>query len=171
VKTTASKSAPAMEELVDTVKEAVAEALAEREERKERTLEEEHASRSRPPLVLMVVLVLFLASCLYNYLGMCQLRRPLEVSRAQQIEAVNVHLYGIRARLEQHFAANGFYPANLGELDIPADQTLKYILLAADEYALEYSKGDLTRYYSSKEPPGVLLSGELGRALGAGPAP
>ena len=158
-----SNTTPKTNELADTIKEAVAQALAEREEQKAAEHRVKVGKSQGSSVLLAIVLVMFIGSCLYNLLEMRDLGRPIDLTAEQRIEAMDAHLYTVRARIEEYRGTQRRYPASLTALDMPADDNLNYILISSKEYSLEYSMGNIARSYNSKESPDRLLSGEFAR--------
>jgi hypothetical protein len=161
---TPTKAAPKKDELADTIREAVTQALAEREEQKAAEDRLKVSKTQGSSVLLAIVLVMFAGSCIYNLVEMRALSRPIDLTVEQRIEAVDAHLYTVRARIEAYCETQRRYPASLSVLDMPADANLTYALISSNEYALEYCIGDVVRSYNSKEPPDRLLAGEFARA-------
>jgi hypothetical protein len=146
------------EELVSTIKAAVAEAVAEREERQLEELTAKPKKTQSALAFLIVVLLGFVGSGLYAYFEMKAMSVPLEEELGMENEAVGVHLYSVAIRLERFKQENGHYPASLSLVGVPADKSLEYTLVSADEFRLVYTDKNLTRTYSSTHPSTSLLS-------------
>jgi hypothetical protein len=154
---TAGAATEQQEILVGTIQEAVAEAVADREERALKAAEKPAKGHSTASAFLLVVLLGFIASGFYSYFEIREMAMPLDEELGVEAEAVGVHLYSIAMRLEGFRAENGHYPASLERAGIPADAALKYKMVSDSEYSLAYSSDEITRTHSSSQPPSHLL--------------
>jgi hypothetical protein len=151
-------------ELKATIRAAVAQAITARDNLKSDPDPIKVGSSSGTKLLLWVVLIVFLGSCLYNYMEMKTLKQPVDLTVARRIDAMDVHLYTLQARVRSYRAANGIYPASLGEIGVPHDPGLDYLSDANREFYLSYRVGGVVRTYNSKESPERLLQGEFTRS-------
>jgi len=158
-------------ELRATIKAAVAQAITERENLKSDPNPIKVGSSSGTKLLLALVMIVFLGSCLYNYIEMKALNQPIDLTVAQRIDAMDVHLYTLQARVRAHRATHGKYPASLAEIGVPGDPGLDYLSNSNREFYLSYRVGGVVRSYNSKETPERLLQGEFTRSALRGRAP
>jgi hypothetical protein len=145
------------ETLVGTIEAAVAEAVADQEERALRAAQKPAKKRGSMSAFLIVVLLGFIASGLYSYFEIREMALPLDEELGVEADAVGLHLYSISTRLERFKAENGHYPASLGIIGLPADESLQYKMISDTEYRLEYSSDGVSRSFHSSQPPSQLL--------------
>lgn len=145
------------EVLVGTIQKAVAEAVADQEERALKAVEKPAKKRGLMSAFLLVVLLGFIASSFYSYFEIREMALPLDEELGVEADAAGVHLYSVSMRLERFKAENGHYPASLDRMGLPADEALKYKMVSDTEYKLEYSSGGITRSFHSDQPPSRLL--------------
>jgi len=158
-------------ELKATIRAAVAQAITERDKLKSDPNPIKVGSSSGTRLLLGLVLAVFLGSCIYNYIEMKTLKQPVDLTVAQRIDAMDVHLYTLQARVRSYRSTHGVYPASLGEIGVPGDPGLDYLSDANREFYLSYRVGGVVRTYNSKESPERLLQGEFTRSALRGRAP
>jgi len=79
-------------ELRATIKAAVAQAITERENLKSDPNPIRVGSGSGTKVLFTLVLIVFVGSCLYNYVEMKALKEPVDQTVAQRIDAMDVHL-------------------------------------------------------------------------------
>jgi len=154
---TAGVGTDGQETLVDTIQEAVAEAVADREERALKAAEKPAKKRGSSSAFLLVVLLGFVASCFYSYFEIREMAVPLDQELGVEAEAVGVHLYSVSVRLGRFMAENGHYPASLDRAGIVPDEATEYRLISDSEYSLVYSSDGITRTYNSNQAPSQLL--------------
>jgi hypothetical protein len=147
----------APEDLADSIRAAVAEAVAEKEVREAEELARKPKPQSSTPVFFIVVLVAFIASALYAFLEIRSMSTPLEKELGVEADAAGVHLYSIAVRLEQFNKENHHYPSSLGLAGIPSDGSLDYTLLNNSSYRIEYKEDGVDRTYRSTQPPEILL--------------
>jgi hypothetical protein len=145
------------EVLVDSIQEAVAEAVADQEERASKARERPAKKRSSTSTFLLVVLLGFVASGFYSYFEIRKMAVPLDEELGVEAEAVGVHLYSVSMRIDRFKGENGHYPASLDRAGIPADEALTYKMISDTEYSLTYSSEGITHTYHSNQPPSQLL--------------
>jgi len=154
---TPARASGNQEALVDTIQAAVAEAVADQEERLVRTLQDPPKKRSSMSVFLLVVLLGFIGSSLYSFFEIREMALPLDEELGVEIEAAGVHLYSVAMRLESFKEENGHYPASLNKAGLPEDQTLTYRMISDTEYSMEYASDGVSRSYHSSQPPTRLL--------------
>jgi hypothetical protein len=158
-------------ELKATIRAAVAQAITERDNLKSDPDPIKVGSSSWTRFIFWLVLVVFLGSCLYNYVEMKALSQPADLTVAQRVDAMDVHLYTLQARIRSYRSTHGTYPASLGEIGVPQDPGLDYLGDANREFYLSYRVGGVVRTYKSSESPERLLQGEFTRSALRGRAP
>jgi hypothetical protein len=158
-------------ELRETIKAAVAQAITERENLKSDPDPIKVGSGSWTRFIFWLVMIAFLGSCIYNYVEMKSFNQPLDLTVAKRIDAMDVHLYTLQARVRAHRAAQGVYPASLAEIGVSGDPGLDYLSDSNREFYLSYRVGGVVRTYKSSETPGRLLQGEFTRSALRGRAP
>jgi hypothetical protein len=146
------------EQLVKTIKAAVAEAVADKEERESEELRK--AAKRKPSMsaFLVVVLLGFVASGLYCYFEIRAMSVPLDQEMGMEADAVGVHLYSVAMQLERFKQENGHYPDSLQRLGLPLEQALKYSLISDNEYSMQYVSEEVVRSYDSSQPESELLA-------------
>ena len=166
-----AKTETETQELRATIKAAVSQAITERENLKSDPDPIKVGSSTGTNLLFWLIFIVFLGSCLYNYVEMRTLNQPVDLTVAQRIDAMDVHLYTLQARIRAHRAIHGKYPASLGEIGFPGDIGLEYSSSSNREFYLSYQVGGVLRSYDSGEPPERLLQGEFTRSAFRGTAP
>jgi hypothetical protein len=169
--TVTDKTEAETRELRATIRAAVAQAITERENLKSDPDPIKVGSSSWTRFIFWLILVVFLGSCLYNYIEMKALNQPVDLTVARRIDAMDVHLFTLQARVRSYRAAHGVYPASLAEVGVPGDPGLDYLSDANREFYLSYRVGGVVRTYNSKESAGRLLQGEFTRSALRGRAP
>ena len=154
---TAGVTTGRQEVLVDTIHAAVAEAVADQEERALVVAQKPAKRRALMSVFLLVVLLGFIASSFYSYFEIREMTLPLDEQLGIEADAAGVHLYSIAMRLERFSEQNGHYPASLDRMGLPADEALKYRMISDTEYSIEYASGGIARFFHSGQPPSQLL--------------
>lgn len=145
------------EQLVSTIKAAVAEAVADRDERELEELREASKKKSSISVFLLVVLLGFIASGVYCFFEIRAMSVPLDQEMGVEADAAGVHLYSIAMRLEQFKQENGHYPASLERMGLPLDEALQYNMISSTEYSMKYASDDIVLTYNSTQPASQLL--------------
>jgi hypothetical protein len=145
------------ETLVGTIENAVAEAVADQEERALREAEKPVKKRKSISAFLLVVLLGFVASSLYSYFEIREMAMPLDKELGVEVGAAGVHLYSVATRLERFKAQNGHYPVSLERMGLPEDNALVYSMISDTEYSLAYTWDGITRTFHSGQSPSQLL--------------
>jgi hypothetical protein len=148
------------EPFVATIKAAVAEAVAKKEERDAEEARAKPAKASSTTAFMVVILLAFIASGLYAFFEIRAMGVPLDEEMGVQTEAVGVHLYSIAMRLDRFYGENGHYPASLDLVGIPRDKALEYVLVSPERYQLKYTSRGISRIYKSEQPAAALLGSE-----------
>jgi hypothetical protein len=146
------------EPLVDTIKAAVAEAVAKKEEQEAEEARARPGRKSSTTAFLTVILLAFIASGLYAFFEIRAMSIPLDEELGVEDDAVGVHLYSIGVRLDRYNRENGHYPASLDLVGVPADQSLEYTLARDNQYQMKYTSNGIIRIYRSQYPLTSLLS-------------
>ena len=149
------------ERIEDTIRAAVAEAVADREERETSESQRSAKHSSWMSAFFVVVLLGFIASGLYCFFEIREMSVPLDEAMGTEAEAVDVHLYSVVMRLEDFKEEAGHYPVSLDRLGIPVEGNLKYNLVSGAEYHLQYVSDDVVRTYHSNQPASRLLGADL----------
>lgn len=154
---TPARTSGGQETMVDTIQAAVAEAVADQEERLLKASQEPAKKRSAMSVFLLVVLLGFIGSSLYSFFEIREMALPLDEEFGVEAEAAGVHLYSVAVRLERFKEENGHYPASLDRAGLPEDQTLTYKMISDTEYSMEFASDGVSRAYHSSQPPTQLL--------------
>jgi hypothetical protein len=158
-------------EIEATIKAAVAQAITDREKLKSDPDPIKVGSGNVGKVIFTLVLILFLGSCIYNYLEMKALNRPVDFTLEQRIDAMDVYLYMLQSRVRDFQASHGMFPAALAEVGMPDNSEVDYLVTPDGEFRLSYRVGSVVRTYGSNEAPGRLLQGEFTRAAFRGRVP
>jgi len=145
------------EVLVDRIQAAVAEAVADQEERVLVTIHEPATKRSAMSVLLLVVLVGFIVTGLYSYLEIRKMSLPLDRELGVEAAAAGVHLYSIAMQLEHFREVNGHYPVSLDRMGLPVDGALQYTRISDTEYGMEYAADGMALSFRSTQPLSQLL--------------
>jgi hypothetical protein len=154
---TAGMTVRRQEALVNTIQAAVAEAVADHEERALIAAQSPAKKRASMSAFLLVVLVGFLASGLYSYFEIRKMGTPIDEELGMEVEAAGMHLYSVAMRLEQFKQENGHYPASLDRMGLPVDETLEYKMISDTEYSMTFTCDNITRSFHSGQPLSRLL--------------
>ncbi len=154
---TAGVTTDRQEVLVDTIHAAVAEAVADQEERVQVATQKPAERRNPMPIFLLIVLIGFIASSFYSYFEIREMTLPLDEQLGVEDHAAGVHLYSIAMRLERFSEENGHYPVSLDRVGLPEDEALKYRVISDTEYSIEYTSGGIARSFHSGQSPSQLL--------------
>ena len=145
------------EVLVNTIQAAVAEAVADQEERAQIAVQRPARKRAAMSVFFLVILLGFIASGLYSYFEIREMTVPLDEELGVEADAAGLHLYSVAMRLERFKQENGHYPVALDRMGLPADEALKYKMISDTEYSMEYISDNVSRSFHSSHPPSQLL--------------
>ena len=145
------------EVLVNTIQAAVAEAVADQEERAQIAVQRPARTRAAMSVFFLVNLQGFIDSGHYSYLEIREMTVPLDEELGVEADAAGLHLYSVAMRLERFKQENGHYPVALDRMGLPADEALKYKMISDTEYSMEYISDNVSRSFHSSHPPSQLL--------------